>query len=381
MVGIVSRFFDSAVLEVPGRPTCLVDFDTGAEADLVDFDFVERHSLEMAPFTAPHIVAVDDNHFESLGVVYVPLKLTDSRGVVRRIRRPCSVIRSKGGSPILFSMAALTEESIHLDPFTRKWWFNVRISQVTLLKPKQFKRECRKVAFVYALMRMPEEVYIPEEDEGGDPAPAPLPKEFADFQDRVTATTTLPLPRRTAADHAIDLLPGTTPPYGPIYPLSQAELEVLRRYLDDALAKGWIRKSISAAGAPILFVPKKTGELRLCVDYRALNRVTEKNRYPLPLISEILDRLSGAKYFTKLDLKDAFHRIRIREGDEWKTAFRTRYGHFEYLVMPFGLTNAPATFQSYIHQALHGLLDEFCIAYVDDILIFSSDRDSYTKHV
>ena len=210
---------------------------------------------------------------------------------------------------------------------------------------------------------------------------APLPKEFADFQDCVTATTTLPLPRRTAADHAIDLLPGTTPPYGPIYPLSQAELEVLRRYLDDALAKGWIRKSISAAGAPILFVPKKSGELRLCVDYRALNRVTEKNRYPLPLISEILDRLSGAKYFTKLDLKDAFHRIRIREGDEWKTAFRTRYGHFEYLVMPFGLTNAPATFQSYIHQALHGLLDEFCITYVDDILIFSSDRDSHTKHV
>ena len=130
-----------------------------------------------------------------------------------------------------------------------------------------------------------------------------------------------------------------------------------------------------------MFVPKKSGELRLCVDYRALNRVTEKNRYPLPLISEILDRLSGAKYFTKLDLKDAFHRIRIREGDEWKTAFRTRYGHFEYLVMPFRLTNAPATFQSYIHQALHGLLDEFCIAYVDDILIFSSDRDSHTKHV
>jgi transposase InsO family protein len=99
------------------------------------------------------------------------------------------------------------------------------------------------------------------------------------------------------------------------------------------------------------------------------------------LISEILDRASGAKFFSKLDIKDAYYRIRIKEGDEWKTAFRTRYGLFEYLVMPFGLTNAPATFQSYIHQALGGLLDEFCIAYIDDILIFSRDRESHTKHI
>ena len=128
-------------------------------------------------------------------------------------------------------------------------------------------------------------------------------------------------------------------------------------------------------------MPKRDGSLRLCVDYRGLNKVTIKNRYALPLISEILDRVAGAKYFSKIDVKDAYYRIRIQEGDEWKTAFRTRYGHFEYTVMPFGLTNAPATFQDYIHQALQGLVDTFCVAYLDDILIFSPDRESHTYHL
>ena len=116
-------------------------------------------------------------------------------------------------------------------------------------------------------------------------------------------------------EHAIEL-EGGKPPYGPIYHLSEKELKVLREYLEDSLKKGWIRHSTSPAGAPILFVPKKDKELRLCVDYRGLNKLTIKNRYPLPLICEILDRLAGAKVYTKLDFKDAYHRIRIRRGDE-----------------------------------------------------------------
>jgi len=181
-------------------------------------------------------------------------------------------------------------------------------------------------------------------------------------------------------EHAIEL-EGGEPPYGPIYHLSEKELKVLREYLEDSLKKGWIRHSTSPAGAPILFVPKKDKELRLCVDYRGLNKLTIKNRYPLPLICEILDRLAGAKVYTKLDLKDAYHRIRIRRGDEWKTAFRTRYGHFEYQVLPFGLANAPATFQAYINLALAGYLDDFCVVYLDDILIYSKSEKEHRYHV
>ena len=156
---------------------------------------------------------------------------------------------------------------------------------------------------------------------------------------------------------------------------------MLREYIDDNLSKGFIRQSTSPAGAPILFVKKKDGSLRLCVDYRGLNRVTVKNRYLLPLISEALDRLVGAKVYTKLDIRSAYNLIRIKEGDEWKTAFRTRYGHFEYRVMPFGLANAPATFQGYINYILRDYLDVFCIAYLDDILIYSSDPAEHTRHV
>jgi hypothetical protein len=189
------------------------------------------------------------------------------------------------------------------------------------------------------------------------------------------------LPPHREHDHAIDIEEGARVPNLPIYNLSRRELDILREYLDKALDKGWIRPSKSPAGAPILFVPKADGTMRLCVDYRGLNKVTIKNRYPIPLVSEMLDRLSRAKVFTKLDLRDAYHRLRIKEGDEWKTAFKTRYGHFEYLVMPFGLANAPATFQSYIHRALGGLLDRVCVVYLDDILIYSVDEKDHDRHV
>ena len=189
------------------------------------------------------------------------------------------------------------------------------------------------------------------------------------------------LPEHGPQDLAIDLVEGKEPPFGPLYNLSEAELAVLREYLDTYCKRGWIRESTSPAGAPILFVKKKDGSLRLCVDYRGLNNVTIKNRHPLPLIEESLDRLGRAKIFTSLDLREAYHRLRIRAGDEWKTAFRTRYGHFEYTVVPFGLTNAPAAFQAYINRALTGLVDIYCIVYLDDILIFSEDEKEHVKHV
>ena len=150
--------------------------------------------------------------------------------------------------------------------------------------------------------------------------------------------------------HAIDMVEGKEPPWGPIYAVSENELEVLRTYLDDMLRSGKLRPSKSSAGASILFVPKKEGRGQsLCVDYRGLNKLTILNRYPLPLMNELHDRVRGAKIFTKLDLKCGYNFIQIKEGDEWKTAFRTRYSLFEYKVMPFGLANAPVTFQNMIN--------------------------------
>ena len=207
------------------------------------------------------------------------------------------------------------------------------------------------------------------------------PKEYHSLRDVFLEEKSTELPEHGPQDLAIDLIEGQMPPFGPLYNLSEAELATLRVYLEKYLKRGWIRHSKSPAGAPILFVKKKDGTLRLCVDYRGLNSITVKNRHPLPLIAESLDRLARAKRYTTVDIGEAYHRLRIRQGDEWKTAFRTRYGHFEYTVIPFGLTNAPAAFQAYINQALVGLIDVICIVYLDDVLIFSEDPDEHVNHV
>jgi hypothetical protein len=158
-------------------------------------------------------------------------------------------------------------------------------------------------------------------------------------------------------------------------------LEALRKWLDENLAKEFIRASSSPAGAPILFMKKGDSSLRLCVDYRGLKEGTIKNRYPLPLLHETLLQLQKARFYTKLDIRGAYNLVRMAEGEEWKTAFRTCYGLFESLVMPFGLTNAPASFQHFINDILRPYLHVFITAYLDDILIYSDNLDEHCIHV
>jgi hypothetical protein len=208
-----------------------------------------------------------------------------------------------------------------------------------------------------------------------------VPKDYHSFLPLFRKANADKLPPHRAHDHKIDLKEGFTPPFGPLYSLSRPELVALKEWLEENLSKGFIRASSSAAGSPILFVKKGDGSLRLCVDYRGLNEGTLKDRYPLPLIQETLMRLSQAKYFTKLDVRGAYNLVRMREGDEWKTAFRTRYGLYESLVMPFGLTNAPATFQHFINDVLAPYLDLFATAYLDDILIYSDNLEEHRHHV
>ena len=213
-------------------------------------------------------------------------------------------------------------------------------------------------------------------------SPTSLPAEYAEFADVFEPKNSQKLPpHRPGVDHEIPLVPNSKPVYGSIYNLSETELKALKEYIDNMVAKGFIRPSKSPFGSPVLFVIKPDGSLRLCVDYRKLNDITIKNRYALPLISELFDRLKNAKLYTRLDMADAYNQLRIAEGDEFKTAFRTRYGHFEYLVMPFGLTNAPASFQAYANDCLRDFLDIFCVVYLDDVLIFSDTLEEHVAHV
>ncbi|GBG81932.1 hypothetical protein CBR_g34114 [Chara braunii] len=213
-------------------------------------------------------------------------------------------------------------------------------------------------------------------DLSSDPRVVRLLDEFADIFESPTGV----VPDRPIS-HEIILEAGVVPPKGCIYRMSEEELEVLRAQLDDLLAKGWIRPSSSPYEAPVLFVRKKNKDLRLCIDYRKLNAQTVKNAGPLPRIDDLLERLGGAKYFSKLDLKSGYHQISIRPNDCYKSAFKTWYGHFGWVVMPLGLTNTPATFQAAMTNEFCAMLDQFVLVYLDNILVHSRSLEDHLGHL
>lgn len=201
--------------------------------------------------------------------------------------------------------------------------------------------------------------------------------EFADVCEPPTGVP----PSRFGSDFKIKLEPGSSPTWGPVYRMSPAELEEVRKQLDVLLQNGWIRPSESPYGAPILFVRKKDGSLRMCVDYRRLNAITVKNRAPLPRIEELFDQLSGATVFSKIDLAQGYHQMRVDEADIAKTAFRTRYGHFEFTVLPFGLSNAPSAFMQMMHNVFRPYLDKFVVVFVDDACCYSRNEVDHAIHL
>ena len=205
----------------------------------------------------------------------------------------------------------------------------------------------------------------------------PIVKEFPDvFPDDISG-----LPPDREVEFTIDFIPGTEPISIPPYRMAPAELRELKAQLEELLSKGFIQPSISPWGAPVLFVKKKDGSLRLCIDYRQLNRVTICNQYPLPRINELFDQLQGSRVYSKIDLRSGYHQLRVQESDVPKTAFMTRYGHYEFLVMPFGLTNASATFMDLMNRVFQPYLDRFVIIFIDDILVYSGSSEEHSEHL
>ncbi|GJR70213.1 putative reverse transcriptase domain-containing protein [Tanacetum coccineum] len=189
------------------------------------------------------------------------------------------------------------------------------------------------------------------------------------------------LPPARPVEFQIDLIPGAAPVARAPYRLAPSEMKELSEQLQELSDKGFIRPSSSPWGAPVLFVKKKDGSFRMCIDYRELNKLTVKNRYPLPRIDDLFDQLQGSSIYSKIDLRSGYHQLRVREQDIPKTAFRTRYGHYEFQVMPFGLTNAPAVFMDLMNRVCKPYLDKFVIVFIDDILIYSKDEKEHEEHL
>lgn len=205
-----------------------------------------------------------------------------------------------------------------------------------------------------------------------------LKREYADVMPDELPNE-LPPPR--TVDHKIELEPGAKPPNQKYYRLSYKEQEECKRQIEEGLAKGFIRPSTSPWGSPVLFVPKKNGTMRMCIDYRALNSLTVKNRTALPRIDDLMDQLRGARWYTSLDLRQGYHQIRMAEESIPITAFKTKWGLFEYTVLPFGLTNAPATFQTLMNDLFRSYLDQWLVVFLDDLLIYDKDLETHATHV
>ena len=189
------------------------------------------------------------------------------------------------------------------------------------------------------------------------------------------------LPPNREIEFSIDLLLGSSPISKAPYRMAPAELRELKEQLQELLDKGFIRPSVSPWVAFVFFVKKKDGSMRLCIDYRELNRVTMRNKYPLPRIEDLFNQLQGAQVFSKIDLHSGYHQLKINTVDVPKTVFRTRYGHYEFLVMPFGLTNAPAAFMDLMNRMFKPFLDKFVVVIIDDILIYSKSMEEHKNHL
>nr|GEX37014.1 putative reverse transcriptase domain-containing protein [Tanacetum cinerariifolium] len=189
----------------------------------------------------------------------------------------------------------------------------------------------------------------------------------------------LPSPRQM--EFEIELVPGAAHVARAPYRLAPSEMKELAKQLQEVLDKGFIRPSSSLWGAPVLFVKKKDGSFRMCIDYRELNKLTIKNRYPLPRIDDVFDQLQGSSVYSKIDLRSGYHQLRVREKDIPIMAFRTRYGQYEFQVMPFGLTNVPTLFMDLINRVCRLFLDKYVIVFIDDILIYSKNKEEHEEHL
>ena len=336
--------------------------DSGAEDNFLDLELAKQLGCVLEPLEKPiPAIGINGETFTQVCQRTSPIMLVLSGNHHERLALK---VISAPHNPLVLGYPLLRLHNPHID-----WSLNKIIGWST---------HCHSICLQSALSPSAPN---PSPDPSSSPDLTLIPPEYHDLREAFSKSRALSLPPHRPYDCAIDLLPGAPLPASRLYHLSRPEREAMETYISESLAAGLIRPSSSPLGAGFFFVSKKDKTLRPCIDFRGLNNITVKNKSPLPLMNSAFELLQDARIFTTLDLRNAYHLVRIKEGDEWKTAFKTPIGHFEYLVMPFGLTNAPAVFQALINDVLRDFLNCFVFVYLDDILIFSRDPEEHVSHV
>ncbi|KAI2649352.1 Transposon Tf2-6 polyprotein [Labeo rohita] len=336
--------------------------DSGAALKLINKDIVKKYNIPTQPCIPPiQIKAINDTLIDH-GIHHQTKTITLQIGLLHQESVTLYVVDSPKYEVIL----GFPWLSIH-DPDIS--WFQ---GELTHWSPF-CKKNC--------LLVQPQPCLTTSIESPDTKVKITIPSHYQDLSEVFSKIKATQLPPHRPWDCAIDLLPNAMPPRSKVYPLSRMEDQAMEDYIEEALESGFIRVSTSPAAAGFFFVNKKDGGLRPCIDYRGLNNITVKFRYPLPLVPPALEQLREATIYTKLDLRSAYNLIRIKEGDEWKTAFLTTRGHYEYQVMPYGLANAPAVFQSFINEIFKDFMNKFVIAYIYDILIYSKTEAEHVSHV
>ena len=352
-------------------------FDSGATKSFVTKEFAEKLNLKVEPLKESLQVEIANQEIIPVNQVYANCNLE-----LGGVRYPVDLIPFRLREfDMILGMDWLSRNHAQIDCEGKKVKLKTPSGKSIIIKGQRQTKKFLTMVQTKRLLRQGCDAYLAHVVDTKRETPEihtiPIVNEFEDVFPK-----DLPgLPPDREIEFAIDLAPGTAPVSKAPYRLAPVEMKELADQLQDLLNKGMIRPSVSPWGAPVLFVKKKDGSMRLCIDYRELNKLTIKNKYPLPRIDDLFDQLKDATCFSKIDLRTGYHQLKIKPEDIPKTAFRTRYGHYEFLVMSFGLTNAPAAFMDLMNRVFKKYLDECVIVFIDDILIYSRSEEEHAEHL